>query len=308
MMTSVITGASGFIGRALSSELVRRGDDVVGVTRAPSLPGLDKAIKWKKYPRDISGWSEVLGGASTVYHLAWSTLPEMSNKDPLADASENIGPALMLFEAVRRQPGIRVVFASSGGTVYGTLTSVSANERHVTRPHCAYGVSKLAVEHYLTLYRDMWGVDGISLRMGNPYGPGQNVSRNFGAISTFASHAAKGEPIRIFGDGTVVRDYIYITDLVDAVIAAGQSRDDVATLNIGSGIGKSLNDVVEVLRGLAEPPPVVVDYVKGRDFDIPVSVLDISLAKVKLGWQPRTSFRDGVRATFEAMSKMATRP
>jgi UDP-glucose 4-epimerase len=209
----------------------------------------------------------------------------------------------MLFEAAKRQRGLRIVFASSGGTVYGSLTSASANECHTTRPRCAYGVSKLAVEHYLTLYGDIWGVDGISLRMGNPYGPGQNVRRNFGAISTFSSRAAKGEPIRIFGDGMVVRDYIYITDLIDAVIAAGKFRGDVATLNIGSGIGKSLNDVVDVLRGLAEHPPIIVDYVEARDLDVPVSVLDISLAKAKLTWRPRVSFRDGVRMTFEALSK-----
>ena len=292
------------MGRALAKKLVTCGENVVGLSREPNAPGLDKAIKWRKFPSDQAGWNDILDGASTVYHFAWSTLPEASNKNPLADASENILSALMLLEAAKREPTVRIVFASSGGTVYGVLKSVPADERHATRPRCAYGVSKLAVENYLTLYRDIWGVDCISLRIGNPYGPGQDVDRNFGAISTFASRVIKGEPISIYGDGAVVRDYIYITDLIEALIAAGKLRGGVTTLNIGSGVGKTLNDIVDALRGLTKPCPIIVNYVNARDFDVPISILDISLAQATLGWRPRVSFADGVRTTFEALRKL----
>ena len=195
---------------------------------------------------------------------------------------------------------MRVVFASSGGTVYGILASTPADEYHVTRPRCAYGVSKLTAEKYLTLYHDLWGLDCVALRIGNAYGPGQKTGRNFGAISTFAASAAKGEAITIFGDGSVTRDYIFIDDLIEAVIAAGNHRGGPTVMNIGSGTGKSLNDIIGVLGEICADQ-IKTRYVRGRDLDVPVSVLDISLAKAVLQWEPRTSFENGVGATLKAL-------
>jgi UDP-glucose 4-epimerase len=300
-MACLITGATGFIGKHLLRELVSRGESVIAVSRWPQLHKPHKLVSWRLFPNDTAGWNELLEQVSTVYHFAWSTLPQTSNDDPLADASQNILPAILLLEATKNRPGLRIVFASSGGTVYGTLTSVPADEQHPTRPRCAYGVSKLSVEKYLTLYRDLWNVDCLSLRIGNPYGPGQTVGRNFGAISTFASHMAKGEPITIFGDGSVIRDYIYIGDVVEALIAAGKRRGGPACVNIGSGIGKSLNDILDTLRSFEGSPHIKVEYVGARNFDVAISVLDISLAQRELGWIPQTSFATGVEATFAAL-------
>lgn len=195
---------------------------------------------------------------------------------------------------------LRLVFASSGGTVYGVLTSVPADERDDTRPRCAYGVSKLAVEKYLTLYHDLWRLDCVSLRISNAYGPGQKVGRNFGAISTFAAHVSRGEPITVFGDGSVIRDYIYIDDLIEAIIAAGRHRGGPRVMNIGSGIGKSLNDIINAL-GRLSAKKIQVNYAAGRDLDVPVSVLNISLAEAILKWKPRTCFEAGMVSTLNEL-------
>ncbi len=256
-------------------------------------------MSWRPYPTNSDEWGELLAHVSTVYHFAWSGLPQSSNQDPEQDA-QNIISTLQLLEAAKKKAQLRLVFASSGGTVYGILNSPAASEQHRTRPRCAYGVSKLAVENYLTMYRDLWGLDCVSLRISNAYGPGQKVGRNFGAVSTFVTRVAQREPITIFGDGSVVRDYIYVDDLVEAVIATGEYREGPTVMNVGSGVGASLNDIVEAIRILC-PNEVDVSYGTGRALDVPVSVLDISLASSTLGWKPRTSLRAGIEATYRAL-------
>jgi UDP-glucose 4-epimerase len=300
-MTTLVTGATGFIGQNLLRELLRRGNSVIALSRLPRRgdDGHEKLLSWRLVPKTAPEWLELLKQVSTVYHLAWSSLPQSSNADPLFDASDNILGTLQLLEAAKKIGNLRFVFASSGGTVYGILRSVPANELHGTNPRCAYGISKLAVEKYLDLHHELWGLDGVALRIANAYGPGQHIGRNFGAISTFAAHVAAHEPVEIFGDGSIIRDYIYIDDLVAAFIAAGNHRGGPTVMNIGSGVGKSLNDIVAALRQVYKR--VDVNYRPGRDLDVPVSILDISLATTTLKWRPCTSFEVGVERTATAL-------
>ena len=299
-MTCLITGATGFMGQALLRELIKRGEEVIAVSRHSQLSNLENLVSWHQFPETPMAWEPILEHVSTIYHFAWSSLPQTSNEDPLSDASDNILASLRLVEAAKKKRGLRVVFASSGGTVYGALASVPVNEQHETRPRCAYGVSKLAVEKYLTLYHDVWGLDCIALRISNAYGPGQKVGRNFGAISTFASQVNLGETITIFGDGATTRDYLYIDDLIEALIAAGNHRGGPTIVNIGSGTGKSLNDIIDVLCRVSSRK-VQVQHTAGRDFDVPISVLDVSLAEAVLKWKPRTSFEVGIESTWKAL-------
>ena len=299
-MTSLVTGAEGFIGRHLLRQLVARGERVIALSRRPHSTESEESITWRLFPENSLAWDEQLEQVSTIYHLAWSSLPQQSNEDPLRDASENILGTLQLLKSAKKR-NVRIVFSSSGGTVYGTVASIPANEQHDTRPRCAYGVSKLAIEKYLAFYHDIWGMDCTALRISNAYGPGQKSERNFGAISTFATQALKGETITIFGDGTVIRDYLYINDLIEAIIAAGERRGGPVVMNVGTGIGKSLNDIVAALN-LFFKKKIEVNYLARRDLDVPISILDISLAKRFLGWEPRTSFEVGIEATVRALA------
>jgi UDP-glucose 4-epimerase len=299
-MSAVITGATGFIAQNLLRSLAERGERVIAVSRTPDLRTQENLVSWRAHPQTEKGWNEILDGASIVYHCAWSSLPQSSNEDLITDASENILGTLRLLNAAKGRKDLRIVFPSSGGTVYGILNSVPVSEKHSTNPRCAYGVSKLTIEKYLALHRDLWGLDTVALRISNAYGAGQQVGRNFGAISTFAMRALRGDLISIFGDGSVVRDYIYIDDLVGAMIAAGRLHGGPSVINIGSGVGKSLDDILCLLGGILTKE-IKVEYLAKREFDVPVSVLDISLAGAVLNWIPHTPFEVGVELTVQAL-------
>lgn len=299
-MSAVVTGATGFIGQNLLQALAERKERAIGVSRTPFLGPQDNLVSWRAHPQTEKEWGKILDEAYVVYHCAWSSLPQSSNEDAIIDASENILGTLQLLKAAKGRKDLRIVFLSSAGTVYGTLNSVPVSEKHSTNPRCAYGVSKLAIEKYLALYRSLWGLDTVALRISNAYGPGQRVGRNFGAIATFATRALRGDPISIFGDGSVVRDYIYIDDLVRAMIAAGRLHGGPSEINIGSGVGKSLGDILYLL-GKIITKEMKVEYLAKREFDVPVSVLDISLARAALNWMPHTPFELGVELTVQAL-------
>jgi UDP-glucose 4-epimerase len=300
-MCLVITGATGFIAQNLLRALAERRERAIAVSRTPGLRIQENnLVSWRAHPQTEKEWNKILDEASIVYHCAWSSLPQSSNQDLITDASENILGTLRLLKAAKGRKDLRIVFPSSGGTVYGILNSVPVSEKHSTNPRCAYGVSKLAIEKYLALHRELWGLDTVALRISNAYGPGQPVGRNFGAISTFATRALRGDPISIFGDGSVVRDYIYIDDLVRAMIAAGRLHGGPYVINIGSGVGKSLNDIIFVL-GRILTKDVKVEHLAKREFDVPVSVLDISLAKAALNWMPQIPFEVGIELTVRAL-------
>jgi UDP-glucose 4-epimerase len=301
-MRAVVTGASGFMGRALIHALLAQGHSVIA-TAAGSTRSIDHPrLRWERLDlgEPNAGWKLILGGADVIYHLAWSTVPSEASRAPVEDARVNIVGSLSLIQAVRdAQPAARIVFASSGGTVYGALSTIPATEDHPLRPMSAHGVSKLAVESYLEVARRESGLSSISLRIGNLYGPGQSRDRMFGAVTQFALRALFGEPIRIFGDGSVTRDYVFIDDVVDALTLAGNSCH-TGPFNIGTGVGHSLNDVAKIVAAEAGHE-LAIERLGGRAFDVPVSILDPSRANAALGWQARMTFKEGVRKTLDAM-------
>jgi UDP-glucose 4-epimerase len=303
-----VTGANGFMGRALVRELLAQGHSVTATT-AGSAHAIDHPrLAWAQLDlgRPNESWKEVVRGADVVHHLAWSTVPSEASRVPVEDARVNILGSLSLIQAIQdAQPAARVVFASSGGTVYGALSAIPATEDHPLRPISAHGVSKLAVESYLEVARRESGLSSISLRIGNLYGPGQSRDRMFGAVTQFASRALSGERIPLFGDGSVTRDYVFIDDVVDALVLAGKSRHTGA-FNIGTGIGHSLNDDATIVAATAGHE-LTIERLSGRPFDVPVSVLDPSRAKAALEWQPRVTFKEGVRKTLDAI-RVAQQP
>lgn len=297
-MTSLVTGAAGFLGRNLTAALVRSGERVVAFGRAERRPSPSAGMTWVNADLNtFDHWEALLEDVSTVYHLAWSSLPHSAHADPFRDASTNILTTLRLLEGLRSRPGVRFVFTSSGGTVYGHLDVVPVPEEHPTKPLTAYGISKLTVENYLNFFGDAHGLDPVSLRISNLFGPGQAFGRGFGAIATLSAFALRGEPIRIYGDGQTVRDYIFVTDVVAALLRAGRSGGTSRVLNIGTGEGHSLNDIVNILAQYVEHP-VKVTYEAPRSFDIPISVLKIDRARNELGWSPVVPFDEGVAQTI----------
>lgn len=298
-------GGGGFIGAHLVTALLAGGTPVRVLERPYRVhsaalehtPGLE----WQE--GDFGNSQDIrraLEGVDTVYHLVSTTQPQSSNDDPAFDVQSNLLATLNLLEQLRGSPGTKLVFVSSGGTVYGVPRATPIPETHPTDPTCSYGIVKLAIEKYLALYRILHGLDYRILRLANPYGPGQEANRAQGVVGTFLSRVVNDEAIEVWGDGTVVRDYLYIGDAVSAMLQAAQCQGQERIFNIGSGRGHSVREIIAAVEHTTGRT-ARVRYTAGRKFDIPVSILDIARAKAELGWRPRIELDEGLRLTYSAM-------
>ena len=307
----MIFGGCGFIGRHVALLLARLGHDVVLADRVEpefTFPA-DAAprITWQRVEFDSADWDALVAEAGVVHQYAWTSIPASANNNPFGDLSANVGGTIGLLEAMRRRGGGRIVFPSSGGTVYGKLESIPVPEEHALKPITAYGAGKATTEIYLGLYRHLHGLDCRVARISNPYGAGQNVARGQGAVTTFLHCALNNQPIVIWGDGEVVRDYLRITDVAAAMatLAVVPTVGDYYTLNIGSGTGVSLNGVIAEIEECLNRR-LDVRRERGRPFDVPVSVLDVSRAHSVLGWATRLDLKDGIVRTMKDLAASAT--
>jgi UDP-glucose 4-epimerase len=300
-MKCVLLGGAGFMGSHLAERLLATGHSVRVFDihdRGFADGARARGIEWMRGNfLDAADIAKAIAGCQAVFHLVSTTLPQSSNQNPAADVADNVIGAVNLLEACRREGGHKVVFTSSGGTVYGVPRTVPIAEDHPTNPTTSYGIGKLAIEKYLELYRVQHGVDYCVLRIANPFGERQRIATGQGAVTTFLHRAHRGEPIEIWGDGRVVRDYLYVGDVAEALARALEHRGERRVINIGSGVGRDLNDIVAAIEKVLGRP-IERRYVPARNFDVPANVLDIRLARAELGWQPATDFKEGLRRTL----------
>jgi UDP-glucose 4-epimerase len=214
------------------------------------------------------------------------------------DVQKNLVPSLALFDLCRELGVTRLVFVSSGGTVYGVPQQIPTPETAPTDPITAYAISKLSVEKYLGLYRHLHGLNYRVLRVANPFGPYQTAVKSQGLVAALIARGLRNETIEIWGDGTVVRDFVFIDDVVDALVAAMSDESSERIFNIGSGQGRSVRDVIASVESVLART-VSVRWQHARPVDIPRSTLAIERAKKELGWQPKTKFEDGLAQTIQ---------
>lgn len=304
-MNCLVVGGNGFIGGHLAWQLVEEGHRVRVYDRGPSK--FRAAPEAAEYVEGELGNAGLLRGAvediEVVYHFVSTTLPKTSNDDPIYDVRSNLVDTLQLLEACVSAGVRKVVFASSGGTVYGVPQMTPISEDHRTEPITSYGIVKLAIEKYLGLFYHLHGLDYAALRISNPYGPYQDPGGQQGAVAVFLSRIRAGDPITIWGDGSVVRDYLYVSDLVDALVAAVEVETVHKILNVGSGRGVSLNELVSLMAEVTGESPRV-EYLPGRTLDVPASVLDVEKAKAELGWEPRVPMSEGIAQTWAWISAL----
>jgi UDP-glucose 4-epimerase len=293
----VVLGGAGFIGKNFCAALIGAHARVVGVDAKPA-DSLLPNVEWHKIRlQDTKELEALLEPNDIVFHFASSTVPG-STHAPDADVSENLIPSLRLFDACVRSKVSRVVFLSSGGTVYGSDVDVPTSEDAPQNPISWYGVQKLAIEKYLAVYRRLHGLDSIILRISNPFGPHQ-INPNQGLVGSVVRHALAGTPVEIFGDGGVTRDYIYVADVVSAILRAAslKSGSRFCLYNIGSGIGRSVNEVVAAVQSVCDIP-IKINRLPARSVDVPKSILDIKRAAEYLAWRPETRWEDAIRLTY----------
>jgi UDP-glucose 4-epimerase len=309
-MRVTIFGGGGFIGSAVADRLLREGHSLRIFERPRVQPyrTFDPGEEVEWVTGDMLSTHDVtdaLTGADVVIHLVSTTLPKSSNDDPIYDVQSNVVASLHLLDAMRAQRTGRIVFISSGGTVYGAPKYLPVDERHPTEPEVSYGITKLAIEKYLLMYGRLFGIRPVILRVANPFGARQRVETAQGAVAVFLRRAMRGLPIDIWGDGSVTRDFIYISDVADAFAKALDYAGDHAVFNISSGVGTSLNELIALLEDVLGIS-VTRRYLKGRPFDVPVNVLANDLARRALGWEPRVAMREGLARTVAWMSENPT--
>ena len=229
---------------------------------------------------------------SHIVHLASSTLPKSSNEDMKYDITSNVIGTLSLLEVAVKCGVKKLVYLSSGGTIYGPDVSTPIDEDHPTNPICSYGIGKLAVEKYLNLFQHLHGLDYVALRAANPYGPGQNPAGGQGLIANFLHKILTQQTIEIWGDGSIVRDYFYISDLVDLIKVSLESEVS-GIFNAGSGAGASINQVLTLLEETLGASTNIA-FQPHRHFDVPKIILDCSAAGRVFDWRAKTSLQDGV--------------
>jgi len=305
----LILGGGGFVGRHVALQLARQGHDVLLASRRPLIQEIPAAyaanIRWQFLELGSADWDTLVAEMDVVHHYAWGSLPASANANPGGDLLTNVGATIDMLDALHRRGAGRVIFSSSGGTVYGKLHQTPVPEDHPIAPINAYGAGKATAEVYLSLYRAMHGLDCRIARIANPYGAGQNLSHGQGAVTTFIHHALNGQPITIWGTGEVVRDYVYVTDVAQClVMLAAAPRSDEFVFNVGSGVGVSLNDIVAELETRLGRK-LDVTRTSPRPIDIPVSVLSIERAKRILGWSPTLSFSEGIARTLDDLRRSA---
>lgn len=301
MMNCLLLGGGGFIGSNLCYGLLEAGHKVSVFEKECrnklNLVDIANHISWIEgdflNPEHLK---TAVKGVDIVFHLISTTLPQSSNESPAYDVTSNVVPTLHLLDAARMYDVQKVIFFSSGGTVYGIPQTIPIPENHPTQPICAYGIHKLMIEKYLALYYKLYNLDYSILRVSNPYGERQRPTGSQGAITVFTYKALMGLPIEIWGDGSVERDYIYIYDVVRAAIKLMSLRTDHKILNIGSGKGVTLNDLIRIIETTLELRPDV-RYMSARKFDVPVNILDTSRVREVLGWVPEIDLSTGVRKT-----------
>jgi len=298
-MKAVVVGGNGFIGSHLVDSLLADGWQVVVYDRAPEryrppLAGVEYVIGELG---NKSLLASVLPKADVVFHLASTTIPQSSNESPVFDIQSNLIDAVRFLKVcVASQVG-KVIFFSSGGTVYGISNSLPVNEKHPTNPICSYGIVKLAIEKYLHLFKQLYGLSYMVLRPSVSYGQRQNPTGEQGAIAVFLGRIAQELPVTIWGDGEIIRDYLYISDLVRACMLAATSTRTSMVLNVGSGQGVSLNQLLEIIEGVVQKPFSVV-RLQARPFDVPNLILDSQRISAELNWTPEVLLEDGISRTW----------
>lgn len=294
---ALIVGGGGFLGTNLGAYLADAGLEVVSVSRsalAPAPPGVTQVAT-----ADVEDIAARVAGVDTVFHLAHGSSPASSLANMQADLMTSMGLTFRLIEACI-EAAVPLVYLSSGGAIYGPGVQVPTHESQPTDPISGYGISKLTAEKYLEVHARLHGLRYRALRVANPFGPWQLGRHGQGVIGTWLQKALAGAPLEIWGDGTVVRDYVYVGDVVTAIWQAARYDGRYQIFNIGSGQGRSLNEILAAIEA-ALGADVARTYHRSRPADVPVTYLDISRARAELGWAPQTEFSAGIETTLRWM-------
>lgn len=302
-----VTGGTGFLGSHIVELLLQQGHDITVLTSSSSIhPNIQPFQDQINIVRGNFGNHQLvlqhLTAVDIIIHIAWTTVPKTASENPIYDAQSNIIGSIHLLEAAVEAKVKKVIFVSTGGALYGVPMYTPIDEQHPIRPISAYGISKMAFERYLHFFYQNKGLDYTIFRIANAYGTRQNLTKNQGVIGIWLQKILQHQAIEIWGDGEVVRDYIYATDVARSIVHSLDYIGKSKVFNIGSGVGYSLNEILQVCKQVSQKDPMV-QYLDGRSFDVSVNILSIKRAQEVLGWQPIVSIEEGIQQTWDWLIK-----
>ncbi len=301
-MNVLVTGGAGFIGSHVVDGLLKEGLSLIVVDNLSTgkIENLNpNALFYQQSIEDEEMMERVfmLHKPAYIFHLAAQSSVSVSVRNPVEDAKTNILGTLVLLQKSVKYGVKKFIFSSTGGAIYGDNVKIPTPETETPNPISPYGIAKLSVEKYLDFFSKEYGLEYVSLRYSNVYGPRQDPYGEAGVVAIFTNRMLKGEKVTIFGDGEYVRDYVYVDDVVRANILAMEKGKNVV-LNIGTGRGTTVNELFMMLKsitGYSDEP----EYAPPRKGDVRKSILDCSKAKEILGWEPEVSLEEGLRRTVE---------
>jgi UDP-glucose 4-epimerase len=296
-MRAIVTGGAGFIGSHVVDALLARGDEVHVVDDLSNGMRENIGTGATLHVHDVREPLDAIAAAvvpEAIFHLAAQADVRVSVADPGRDAAVNVVGTVNVLEAARTHDA-RVVFASTGGAIYGECPR-PAREDDPRLPLSPYGAAKLAGEEYLAMFSRLYGAVHVALRFGNVYGPRQNPEGEAGVVAIFLGRLRDGEPCRIFGDGSQMRDYVYVGDVVRAVLAAAR-KPSGGVLNVGTGLATSVVSLYDSCRIIAGSDAAAV-FEAARPGELGRSVLDTTLAERELGFSADTPLAVGLSATW----------
>jgi UDP-glucose 4-epimerase len=305
---TLVTGAAGFIGSNLVDRLLAEGHHVVGIddlsrgklTNLAAARALGEH-RFSFVHCDITAddFGAIVAGAEpeVVFHLAAQMDVRASVRDPLEDARLNVLGTINVLEAARSAGVRKVVFTSSGGSIYGDPDKLPVSERASTDPHSPYAASKVCGEIYLGTYRNLYGLQSTSLALGNVYGPRQDPHGEAGVVAIFCSAFLDGGQGTIYGDGTAVRDYVFVDDVVDAFVRAAGERGNGRRFNVGTGVGTSVRQLHKAIADAAGAPDEP-RFAPPRLGELQAITLDVAAARHGIGWEPFTAMPEGIAQTL----------
>lgn len=301
----VVMGGLGFIGSHICRELLAQGFPIRILSRAHSsrarIQDIEKRLEVVK--GDISRPNEVLNAiadASTIIHLAHTTVPGSSMNDPEYDLATNVVPMVKWLQCLDQTKIQKILYVSSGGTVYGVPERIPVDEQHPTNPICSYGITKLAIEKYVAMYASMYGVDYRIIRPANVYGVGQRLDVGQGVIGVLLDRAVRGEELEIWGTGKNVRDYLYVDDMVDATMKLLNYTGPHRIFNVSTEVGHSVLEIIAILRDqMGSIPPLA--HLPDRGFDVPINILDSSRLRSETRWRAHNQLERGVASMIAGL-------